>query len=155
MLASGEYAYNQAKLQEASAWITNNPGRFATLTWQRFLAFWFYTPDRSHLPGQHIPAGIAIIWLVMPLSIAGLWMLFKTDRISAGLCLAWLILFPPDLLLPCLHSPLPVPNPVGQPYACIVFSLRIGTAHLAAPAEVQYRVRSARNFRTRRVAVNL
>ncbi len=95
VLASGEYAYNQAKLQEASAWIRNNPGRFAVLTWQRFLAFWFYTPDRSHLPGQHVPLGILIIWLVMPLSIAGLWMLFQTDRISAGLCLVWLILFPP------------------------------------------------------------
>jgi hypothetical protein len=95
VLASGEYVYNQAKLQEASAWIGNNPGRFATLTWQRFLAFWFYTPGRNYLPGQHIPAGILIIWLAMPLSIAGLWMLFKTDRISAGLCLVWLILFPP------------------------------------------------------------
>jgi hypothetical protein len=94
VLAAGEYGYNQAKLREALAWIRSNPGRFTTLTRQRSLAFWFYTPSKNYFSGQRIPAGILIIWLVMPLSIAGLWMLFKSDRISAGLCLIWLIFFP-------------------------------------------------------------
>ena len=95
VLASGEYEYNQAKLREALAWIRNNPGKFADLTKQRFLAFWFYSPGGHYFSGRNIPGSILIIWAVMPLSIMGLWLLFHRDRIVAGICLVWLVLFPP------------------------------------------------------------
>jgi len=92
--AMGEYAYNQAKLRESLDWIENNPGKFADLTKQRFLAFWLYTPGGSFFAGRPIPASIWIIWLIAPVSMAGLWLLFQSDRNSAGLCLVWLVLFP-------------------------------------------------------------
>jgi len=92
--AMGEYAYNQAKLRESLDWIKYNPGKFADLTRQRFLAFWFYTPGGNYFSGRPIPASLWIIWLIEPLSLAGLWMLFQRDRSSAGLFLAWLVLFP-------------------------------------------------------------
>lgn len=93
--AKGEYEYNREKLREALAWMKNNPGKFADLTKQRFLAFWFYVPGGSYFAGRHIPVSIWIIWLAFPLSLAGLWLLFRTDRASAWICLAWLALFPP------------------------------------------------------------
>ncbi len=95
VLALGEYAYNQAKLHEALAWIRNNPARFADLTRQRFFAFWFYSPRAHYFAGRNVPGSILIIWAVVPLSLGGLWLLFKKDRIAAGLCLVWLVLFPP------------------------------------------------------------
>jgi len=92
--ALGEYEYNQTKLREALGWIKDNPGRFADLTKQRFLAFWFYTPGGNYFARRHIPLSILIIWFITPLSVGGLWLLFKKDRNAAGLCLAWLVLFP-------------------------------------------------------------
>jgi hypothetical protein len=91
----GEYAYNQAKSREAQTWIRDNPGKFSDLTKQRLLAFWFYSPGGNYFAGRNIPASILIIWLTMPLSAGGLWLLFKRDRNAAGICLAWLVLFPP------------------------------------------------------------
>jgi hypothetical protein len=93
--AIGEYEYNQEKLQDALGWIKNNPGKFANLTNQRFLAFWFYTPGGDYFAGRNIPASILIIWAIVPLSIGGLWLLSKSDRNSAALCFVWLVLFPP------------------------------------------------------------
>jgi hypothetical protein len=93
--AMGEYAYNQQKLRESLDWIKTNPRKFAELTRQRFLAFWFYTPGGNYFEGRSIPASIWIIWLMGPLSIAGLYLLFQRDRISTGQCLVWLLLFPP------------------------------------------------------------
>jgi hypothetical protein len=91
----GEYEYNQIKLREALGWIKDNPGRFANLTKQRFLAFWLYSPSGNYFAGRNIPMSILIIWLITPLNIGGLWLLLKHDRNAAGLCLAWLVLFPP------------------------------------------------------------
>jgi hypothetical protein len=91
----GEYAYNQAKLREALAWMGSNPRQFANLTKLRFLAFWFATPNGINFAGRRIPANILIVWLVMPLSIGGLYLLMKSDRNAAGICLAILALFPP------------------------------------------------------------
>lgn len=93
--AMGEYEYNREKLREALAWMKNNRAKFADLTKQRFLAFWFYTPGGNYFAGRHIPPSIWIIWLAFPLSVAGLWLLFRRDRASAWICLAWLALFPP------------------------------------------------------------
>lgn len=93
--ALGEYEYNQVKLQEALGWIKNNPGTFANLTKQRFLAFWFYSLDGKYFANWHTSTRILIIWLVFPLSIGGLWLLLKRDQNSALICLAWLVLFPP------------------------------------------------------------
>jgi len=91
----GEYAYNREKLQDALRWMKTNPGKFANLTNQRFLAFWFYTPGGNYFSGRNIPASILIIWAIVPLSLAGLWLLSKSDRDAAALCLIWLVLFPP------------------------------------------------------------
>jgi hypothetical protein len=95
LAASGEYEYNQAKLRDALAWIKDNPRKFASLTRQRFLAYWFFSPRGIFFDGRHLPLGILILWAVTPLSLAGLWMLFKKDRTAAGLCLVWMLLFPP------------------------------------------------------------
>ncbi len=56
----GEVEYNRRKLNEALAWIKTNPSKFATLTAEHFLFFWF--PDRRLAFGP-------VIWLVTLLSI--------------------------------------------------------------------------------------
>jgi hypothetical protein len=93
--SSGEYEFNQAKLRDALTWIKANPGKFAILTKQRFMAYWFFNPRGIFFDGRHVPLGILILWVVAPLSLVGLWILFRRDRISAGLCLLWTVLFPP------------------------------------------------------------
>jgi hypothetical protein len=93
--AVGEYEYNQEKLRNALGWIKGNPGQFASLTRQRFMAYWFFTPRGIFFDGRHLPLGILILWTVTPLSLVGLWMLFKKDPIAAGMCLLWMLLFPP------------------------------------------------------------
>jgi hypothetical protein len=93
--ASGEYEYNRAKLRDALTWIKANPGKFAILTKQRFMAFWFFSPRGIFFDGRHLPLGILILWAVTPLSLVGLWMLFKKDRTAAGTFLLWMLLFPP------------------------------------------------------------
>jgi len=93
--AAGEYEYNEAKKRDALAWIRGNPRKFASLTRQRFLAFWFFSQHGIFFDGRHLPLGILILWTVTPLSLVGLWMIFRTDRIAAGLCLVWMLLFPP------------------------------------------------------------
>jgi hypothetical protein len=93
--ASGEYEYNQAKLHEALAWIKGNPRKFASLTNERFLAFWFFNPHGLFVDGRHLPVWILILFSVTPLSLVGLWILFKKDRTAAGLCLLYMLLFPP------------------------------------------------------------
>jgi hypothetical protein len=78
--AIGELAYNRERMGEALRWMQTHPRRFATLTMQRFAAFWF--PDR----------GVAILTL---LSVPGLWLLWRRERAPAMRIGAWLVLFPP------------------------------------------------------------
>jgi hypothetical protein len=95
VVALGEYEYNKTNLREALDWIRGNPRKFADLTKQRFLAYWFFSARGIFFDGRHIPIGIVILWAVTPLSIVGLWLLFKKDRDAASLFLVWLVLFPP------------------------------------------------------------
>ena len=95
VVALGEYEYNKKNLRDALAWIRGNPGKFAVLTKQRFLAYWFFSARGIVFDGRPIPIGILIVWAVTPLSAVGLWLLFKKDRDAAGLCLVWLVFFPP------------------------------------------------------------
>jgi len=91
----GEYEYNQTKMRVALAWIQGNRGKFAKLTWQRFMAYWFFSPRGIFFDGRHLPVGILILWAVTPLGLVGLWMLFRRDPTAAGLILIWIALFPP------------------------------------------------------------
>jgi hypothetical protein len=95
VVAAGEYEYNREYLRNAVSWIKSNPGRFAILTKQRFLAYWFFSPRGIFFDGRHLPLGILILWGVTPLSLVGLWMLLREDPTAAGLCLIWMLLFPP------------------------------------------------------------
>jgi hypothetical protein len=108
--ASGEYEYNREKLRDAVGWVESNPGRFALLAKQRFLAYWFFSPTGIFFDGRHLPLGILILWTVTPLSLGGLWLLFRKDPTAAGLCLIWMLLFPPihyiTLFLPRYRFPL-------------------------------------------------
>lgn len=91
----GEYEYNQGRMREALGWIKSNPRRFAELTKQRFLAFWLHGPGNEFFGSWQMAVSSVIIWAAVPLSVGGLWLLWKSDRNTAGLCLAWLLLFPP------------------------------------------------------------
>ena len=93
--ATGEYEYNREKLRNAVAWIEGNPGRFVLLMKQRFLAFWFFSPTGIFFGGPPLPMGILILWTVTPLGLAGLWLLYRKDPTAAGLCLTWMLLYPP------------------------------------------------------------
>jgi len=93
--AVGEYEYNQEKLRNALGWIKGNPAQFASLTRQRFMAYWFFSPRGIFFDGRHLPVGILILWAVTPLGLVGLWMLFRRDLTAAGLILIWIALFPP------------------------------------------------------------
>jgi hypothetical protein len=90
----GEYEYNREKMREAFLWIRRNPGKFAELTKQRFLAFWFSIPNGDYLAIRRVPASMIVLWLTVPLSIAGLWMLSRRDSTAAQICVAWLVLYP-------------------------------------------------------------
>ena len=93
--AMGEYEYNQALQKEALSWIRSNPGRFATLTTQRLIAFWLPTPTGNPFHDQHVPWDMLIVWLLTLLSVPGLFLLFKKNATAAITCLLWLVFFPP------------------------------------------------------------
>jgi hypothetical protein len=94
LVALSEYNYNQQKLHQALQWMSDNQGRFRTLTLQRFVAFWL--PNGSGNPfTSNAHYTVQIYWVVTLLSIPGLVLLWRRDRTSAGICLVWLGLFPP------------------------------------------------------------
>jgi hypothetical protein len=67
----GEPEYDRVKTAEATAWIRDNPGRFAGLTAWRMLYFWFPTPKDLRVPAYGT-------WLVTALSIPGLILLWRS-----------------------------------------------------------------------------
>jgi hypothetical protein len=85
----GEIRFNQDQLRLAKAWIVSNPRAFASLTWRRFLKFWF-----PYLNGLRyaIPTGILTI-----LSFAGLALLYRNHR------RAYLLFFSTLFLYPLIH----------------------------------------------------
>lgn len=83
----GEPAYNRQKAAEAAAWIESHRARFAWLSGQRILDFWF--------PHPKPPAYVCYaVWAITILSIPGLvWM--RRRREAAGrLLLAVFMLYP-------------------------------------------------------------
>jgi hypothetical protein len=84
--ASGEAAYNHRRLREALAWIQENPAEFAALSGRRFLAWWF--PPAPPFLRTVMSAGLTV------LSLYGLVLLFRADRLTGVVLLATWISLP-------------------------------------------------------------
>jgi hypothetical protein len=92
VVALGEVDYNGKKLREAVAWIKQHPHAATILTLQRLGAFWFPT-ETGRL--EDAIAGDVILWIATPLSIPGLWLIYRNNRIIGTNFLLWILLFPP------------------------------------------------------------
>lgn len=91
----GEYRYNEERRREGMQWIRQNPRAFLQVSSQRFLAFWFPTPAGNAFKDQRVSPQMLVVWFLALLSVPGLWLLWRKDRVSAGITLIWLALFPP------------------------------------------------------------
>jgi hypothetical protein len=76
----GEVGYNQDRLNQAMAWIRTHPGRFLTLTAQRFWYTWF--------PNTTAPGRDGILWLLTLGWLAGLFILWRKDHLGALVLIA-------------------------------------------------------------------
>jgi hypothetical protein len=96
VLAYGEPAYNDLKLREGLSWIRTHPARFSAWSALRVAAFWMppATGGPYSLRGSGRRLERLVVYLMTPLSLVGLFMLFRKDRLSAWLCLICLGLFP-------------------------------------------------------------
>lgn len=90
----GEVEYERSAMQEVKGWITHRPERFARLTWQRFVAFWFPTNTGRLFRDPTISPLRGVLYLATLLSIGGIWMLFRTRPVAAWILLLWLAAFP-------------------------------------------------------------
>lgn len=86
VLASGEVAYNRQKEQEALRWIAANPGTAIGLWVRRIWAFWFPVAGRQ--------IATWTIDVVTPLSLLGLWVLFRQNQWAAILLASLAGIFP-------------------------------------------------------------
>jgi len=91
----GEYEYNQHKLREALRWIRDNPRHFVGLTVRRFAAFWLPSTTGNPFAERNVPPKLMLTWVLVLMGIPGMWLLWRRSRISAGICLLWLVFFPP------------------------------------------------------------
>jgi hypothetical protein len=82
----GEYAFDQAKLQESLNWIRENKSAFASLTIQRVRQVWFPTLERK----WEMP----IVWCITPLAFVGLARLWRSRRTVALLLGITWVLYP-------------------------------------------------------------
>ncbi|HLI83932.1 MAG TPA: hypothetical protein VKV17_08440 [Bryobacteraceae bacterium] len=78
--AMGEVAYNRDRRNRALAWIRTHPSRFLTLTARRFWYTWF--PDTAARRRD------AVLWLITLGWLAGLFALWRHDRIGAVVFIA-------------------------------------------------------------------
>ncbi|HYL36408.1 MAG TPA: hypothetical protein VEV17_10890 [Bryobacteraceae bacterium] len=83
----GELRYNQDKMQQAMAWILSHPNRFAVLTFQRVIEYWFPTT-------VDFPVATVGIWIVTLLSIPGM-ILAAVRRDRAASPLLWMLALAP------------------------------------------------------------
>jgi hypothetical protein len=74
----GEVAYNRQQMHDVLGWIRSNPSRFAQLSSDRFLLFWF--------PRLKAPANPFPLWTISALGFAGAILAFRANRM-AGLLL--------------------------------------------------------------------
>jgi hypothetical protein len=79
----GEPAYNREKVRAAFEWIRENPGRFAALTIERSVLFWF---PRTSFPAKTVAAGALSL-----VSAIGLILLFRTLPLSASVLAAAMV----------------------------------------------------------------
>jgi len=92
VVAMGEVEYNKKKIAEAISWARRNTHSAVLLTLQRIGAFWFPT-DTGRL--EDATAGDVILWIATPLSIPGLWLIYRKDRTIGTNFLLWIVFFPP------------------------------------------------------------
>lgn len=85
----GEYEFNREKMAAALAWIAQNPRRFASLTAQRIVLFWF--PQNGAGP---IHRRLWAVWGVTLISFFGLWRLWRRNRVAAWLMGSALLAYP-------------------------------------------------------------
>ena len=79
----GELKYMARKKDLVLSYVRNHPGRFARMSIERAVAFWFPPPLRL---GQAILA-----WIITCLALLGLWQSFRNNRVPAQLIgLVWL-----------------------------------------------------------------
>ena len=84
---AGEVEYNRQKMEEALAWIGENPGEFARLSLLRFVAWWFPRGNAAIVFGK----GALTVF-----AFAGLWLMWRPHRSIAVLfAVTWITL--PDL----------------------------------------------------------
>jgi hypothetical protein len=86
----GEIKFNREKLREAMDWISANRGQFASLTWRRFIRFWF-----PYLGGLRyaIPTGILTVFSLVGLALM-FWKKSGINRRAAFILAAPLLLYP-------------------------------------------------------------
>jgi hypothetical protein len=96
VLANGEPTYNDLRLREALHWINTHPARFFRLCALRVAAFWMPPRDRGpySLLGRGRTSERIALYLMTPLSVAGLFILYRRDILSWLVCLICLGLFP-------------------------------------------------------------
>lgn len=99
VLALGEVNYNRMKFDQAVVWIRQNQRQFWRLTGMRFVLFWFPTGTGRVRDMLHSdPRNPVSAWVLYPatvLSVPGIFLLWRTHRKAAWLCLSFFILFPP------------------------------------------------------------
>ena len=86
LAASGEVAFNRAKLGQAIVWTKANPVPFLGLTAKRMRLFW--------LPDLDSKTEEILVWLITLLSVPGLLSMAGKNRIASRLFLATWLLFP-------------------------------------------------------------
>lgn len=96
VLALGEVKYNHERMKDARQWIAKYPGRFAELSEQRFVAFWFPSRADEDFDAGPIPRRAArMISVLTALSVVGLVLLWLQNRASFVILVIWLLFYPP------------------------------------------------------------
>jgi hypothetical protein len=86
VLEKGEIRFNQERMHQAFAWISENPRAFASLTARRFLRFWFpYLTSYRYA----VPCGVLTV-----LSFLGLGAMFRKQPRAAWAIFSVLALYP-------------------------------------------------------------
>jgi hypothetical protein len=78
--AVGEVAYNKHELADAVAWIRTHPRRFAQLTVERTLLYWFYIGGPDSVLERTKYSGLAFLHL---LGLIGILVLFRSNPVTA------------------------------------------------------------------------
>jgi hypothetical protein len=96
VLALGEPEYNALRSQQAFAWIRRHPAKFLNLCAMRFAAFWIPPAADGSFSLTAIGRRLerTVVYPMTALSIVGLVMLYRRDRLSAMMCMSCLGFYP-------------------------------------------------------------